>query len=209
MPSPRVAIALGAAWLPPVLVAALVWLVLRPAAAAERVGSETCGACHETAYKLWKASSHAKASENLTAAQREDLRCAYCHAPELARLAQEQNPFQPGEASTGQSRAQVEGGVGCESCHGAGQYYSPGYVMRDSELARAVGLVDPGQKSCQVCHSAEAPSLMPFDFAAKVKLIDHWSQGRPGRTAATTRADSETSASRAAADSPRAKVASP
>jgi hypothetical protein len=81
-------------------------------------------------------------------------------------------------------------GIGCEACHGAGQYYSPVYVMRDAELARGVGLVDPGQKSCLVCHTADAPSLTPFDFAAKVKLIDHWSQSagkkpekHPGRAA--------------------------
>ncbi len=157
----------------------LVWLLLPPATAAEHVGSETCRACHEAAYKLWKASPHAKASENLTPAQREDLRCAYCHAPERARVAQEQAPFHGGDSSRGEALAQVEGGVGCETCHGAGQYYSPSYVMRDPELSRAVGLLDPGQKSCLVCHSAQSPSLTPFDFAAKVKLIDHWSRTSP------------------------------
>jgi len=199
VPTPRVASAFGAAWLPRVLVVALAWLVLSPATAAERVGSETCRACHEAAYKLWKASPHAKASENLAPAQREDLRCAYCHAPERARVAQEQAPFRPGDQGPGPSL--VEGGIGCETCHGAGQYYSPGYVMRDSELSRAVGLLDPGQKSCLVCHSAEAPSLTPFDFAAKVKLIDHWSQERSNRSASDSLAP--------AADAPGTKVASP
>jgi hypothetical protein len=73
--------------------------------------------------------------------------------------------------------------------------------MRDSELSRAVGLLDPGQKSCLVCHSAEAPSLTPFDFAAKVKLIDHWSQERSNRSASDSLAP--------AADAPGTKVASP
>jgi hypothetical protein len=179
---PGVAGSLAAASLRPAFAAALaaglIGLVVQPATAAERVGSETCRACHQTAYQVWKASPHAKASENLTAAQRDDLRCAYCHAPERARALQQSGPFQRNDQVSGQASALVEGGVGCETCHGAGQYYSPGYVMRDSELARAVGLLDPGQKSCLVCHSGEAPSLSPFDFAAKVKLIDHWTQAR-------------------------------
>jgi len=149
-------------------------LLAKPARSAERVGSDSCAACHPSAYRLWKASPHAKASANLPPAQRENLRCAYCHAPELARATQEAAPFQKPERSAGRA----EEGVGCEACHGAGQHYSPSYVMRDPELARAVGLLDPGQKSCLKCHDSDSPSLSPFDFAAKVKLIDHWSRER-------------------------------
>ena len=142
--------------------------------AADRVGSETCKSCHAAAYETWQASAHAKAANSLSPAQQQDARCAHCHAPDLARAAQEITPT-AATASEG-SAAHAEVGVTCEACHGAGQYYTPSYVMRDAELARAVGLVDPGQKSCLVCHTSDAPSLTPFDFAAKVKLIDHWSQ---------------------------------
>jgi hypothetical protein len=161
----------------PVLIAVLVSCALAPAFAAERVGSESCKTCHATAYRIWRASPHAKASENLTPAQRDDMRCAHCHAPEKARSVQETAPFQKPERLANQ----VEGGVACESCHGAGQFYTPNYVMRDAELSHAVGLLDPGQKSCLVCHSADSPSLSPFDFASKVKLIDHWTQDRQQR----------------------------
>ncbi|HTP24128.1 MAG TPA: multiheme c-type cytochrome, partial [Anaeromyxobacteraceae bacterium] len=178
MHNPGVAGAVAAASLRPTVVLAVLWLVAWPAGGAERVGSETCRACHQAAYQIWKASPHARASENLTPAQRADLRCAFCHAPDRARAALEEGPFQRGDQGAapgfGDLASVVEGGVGCEACHGAGQYYTPSYVMRDSELARAVGLVDPGEKSCRVCHSGESPSLTPFDFAAKVKLIDHW-----------------------------------
>jgi hypothetical protein len=82
--------------------------------------------------------------------------------------------------------------------------------MRDSELSHAVGLLDPGQKSCLVCHSAEAPSLTPFDFAAKVKLIDHWSQERSKGAAATAPRGHELSdPPPASASIPQTKVASP
>lgn len=145
------------------------------AGAADRVGSDTCKSCHAAAYESWRASAHAKAAEALSPAQQQDVRCIHCHAPDLARAVQESAAFQ-GDRSL----ATAELGVGCEACHGAGQYYSASYVMRDAELARAVGLTDPGQKSCLACHTADAPSLTPFDFAAKVQLIDHWSNTPPG-----------------------------
>jgi hypothetical protein len=220
VPHPRAASAFRATSLVAAAVASVV--VTQTAQAAERVGSETCRACHESAYRLWKASPHAKAAENLAPAQRADLRCAYCHAPEQARAVQEQASFQRADQvasqQPGEVEAQIEGGFGCETCHGAGQYYSPSYVMRDSELSHAVGLLDPGQKSCLVCHSAEAPSLTPFDFAAKVKLIDHWSQERSHERSKASAAtapsgpppsDARSDSSPASASVPPTKVASP
>ncbi len=176
------------------------WLLLAVclpalASAAERVGSETCKSCHAAAYDAWRASAHAKAAEALSPAQREDPRCTHCHAPDLARALQDSYAMgrEPGAAP------HAEGGVTCEACHGAGQYYSPSYVMRDAELARAVGLVDPGQKSCLACHTADSPSLLPFDFASKVKLIDHWTLGAPKKDKA------ERKAGRASAAEPEAE----
>jgi hypothetical protein len=78
--------------------------------------------------------------------------------------------------------------ISCESCHGGGQYYAAGYVMKDPELVRLVGLLDPSEKGCRSCHDASSPSLKPFDFVEKLKLIDHWTAERQrreqGRTAA-------------------------
>jgi hypothetical protein len=156
------------------------------AVAADRVGSESCKGCHASAYETWHASAHAKAAENLSPEQRTDIRCAHCHSPEVGRNLQETAVFGKGSGEA----AHAEAGVTCETCHGAGQYYTPSYVMRDGELARGVGLVDPGQKSCLVCHTADAPGLNPFEFASKVKLIDHWSRpgskkaDKPGRASA-------------------------
>jgi len=142
----------------------LVPAVARAQAAAGYVGSEACKTCHEEAYEAWRAGPHARAMSSLTGKSAKDGRCLSCHAP-----------------------AQDKGvaAVGCESCHGPGQFYSPRYVMKDAELSRAVGLEDPGEKSCRVCHDASSPSLKPFDYKAKLPLIDHWSAAQQKKKQAT------------------------
>ncbi|MFN7131748.1 MAG: cytochrome c family protein [Myxococcales bacterium] len=133
------------------------------ALAADFIGPESCRTCHPAAYEQWKKTPHARAMDALTPQQKRDPRCVSCHSPDESR---------------GVS------GVSCESCHGGGQYYYPSYVMKDPELARAVGLVDPSQKMCVKCHDANAPSLKPFDFAARLKAIDHWTVEREAKKAA-------------------------
>jgi hypothetical protein len=133
------------------------------AAGADFLGSESCKGCHPDAYAAWRGSKHARSMESLTAEQQREPRCTTCHAPNL----------------TDQSMA----GIGCETCHGGGQYYAPAYVMKDPELARLVGLVDPSEKSCRSCHEPSSPSLRPFEFAEKLKAMDHWSAEKQRRGA--------------------------
>ncbi len=57
--------------------------------------------------------------------------------------------------------------------------------MKDPELARWVGLQDPSEKSCRSCHDASSPSLKPFDFAEKLKAIDHWTADRMAKVSET------------------------
>jgi hypothetical protein len=129
--------------------------------AADMVGPESCKACHPEAYNAWKLSKHSRALDSLSPQQQKDGRCLSCHAPNL--------------------KDQNVAGVSCETCHGGGQYYAAAYVMKDPELARMVGLVDPSEKSCRSCHDASSPSLRPFDFVEKLKLIDHWTATRQKR----------------------------
>jgi hypothetical protein len=58
--------------------------------------------------------------------------------------------------------------------------------MKDPELARLVGLLDPGERSCRSCHDPSSPSLLPFDFASKLKAMDHWSAARTRGSAGPT-----------------------
>jgi hypothetical protein len=130
--------------------------------AADMVGPESCKACHAEAYNAWKLSKHSRALDSLSPQQQKDGRCLSCHSPNV----KDQN---------------VAVAVSCETCHGGGQYYAASYVMKDPELARMVGLVDPSEKSCRSCHDASSPSLRPFDFVEKLKLIDHWTAARQKR----------------------------
>jgi hypothetical protein len=128
------------------------------------VGPETCKACHPSAYATWRAGPHARTLDALPAQSRKDPRCLTCHAP---------------DAEDGLV------GISCEACHGPGRVYSAPYVMRDAELARLVGLTDPGEKSCLVCHGESAPSLVRFDYVKKLSLIDHWTRERQAAAAET------------------------
>ena len=127
------------------------------AQAANFIGSASCRVCHEAAYEQWQASPHARALQSLPPDQQKDGRCLVCHARDLA--------------------AGGEPGISCETCHGAGQYYWPKYVMRDAEVAKGAGLVAaPDAKACVLCHDASNPSLKPFDPATAMPAIDHWSK---------------------------------
>ena len=87
------------------------------------LGPESCQGCHPDAYAAWRATPHARAKDTLSQTQQRDARCLSCHSPAEAE--------------------QQVSNVSCESCHGGGQYYSARYVMKDTELSRLVGLVDP------------------------------------------------------------------
>ncbi len=126
--------------------------------AGDKVGPEACRACHPSAYEAWLATPHARARESLPEKSRGEPRCLSCHAP---------------DADDGLA------GVSCEACHGPGRLYAAPYVMRDAELARAVGLQDPGEKTCLACHTESTPSLVKFEFDRKLALIRHGEEPPP------------------------------
>jgi hypothetical protein len=135
---------------------AVVGLMLwaRTATAQNYVGAERCGQCHEFAYKQWLAGPHAKAHQALNAEQIKDAKCNNCHTLVEAADAK-------------------FSGVQCERCHGPGRYYQASFVMKDTDLAHAVGLVETLPAHCQQCHTEGAPSVAPFDFKTMWARIDH------------------------------------
>lgn len=122
------------------------------------VGAERCQSCHPQAYQAWEQSAHARAFESLPNDSKAQTRCTVCHT------------------LTPDDTTQRLAGVQCETCHGGGRYYSPLYVMKDKELARAVGLVVPNEQTCKRCHDGSAPNLEPFDYAKAWARIAHGKQ---------------------------------
>lgn len=122
------------------------------------VGAERCRACHQKEYESWSRGPHARALDALSAAERKDARCLTCHtmAPEV------DDP--------------ELGGIQCETCHGAGKWYSKAYIMRDKELRAALGFVDPDEKTCLRCHTETSPSIRPWMYEEKREAIRHWSE---------------------------------
>lgn len=115
-------------------------------------GSESCRACHQTEYQVWRKSKHAVSVERLPEAMRRNPQCLQCHATEGMAAAAE---------------------VGCEACHGPGRYYQQPNVMKDAALARAVGLREPTAALCVQCHTAETPALEAFDYERMWAKIAH------------------------------------
>jgi len=142
----------------------LVLLVAPAALASDLVGPASCRTCHAEAYRIWAASPHARAAQALPPDQRKQPLCLQCHSRDEQRAGQ----------------ADVQG-VSCETCHGGGRFYEPAVVMRDKELSRLFGLVDPTPQSCMACHGGQSPSLKPFDPKQAMQRIDHWTADRAAR----------------------------
>lgn len=127
------------------------------AAAAESdfVGAAQCQTCHQEQYDAWKAGPHAGALGVLSKVQKKKMGCRQCHTTAPAS-----------------AQADLEG-VQCETCHGAGRWYVPENVMRDSELRALLGLKKVDTAVCLDCHSG-GTSLKPWNMDEKLEAIRHW-----------------------------------
>ena len=163
----------------------LVFLLSLPAGADYKhnfTGASKCRICHMSAKKgdqfgVWKASKHALAYQTLTtpeakvAAEKvgqggknpaENPACLKCHVTGWDAPAEK----------LGAKYDKTEG-VGCESCHGPGEDYSPIKIMKDKALAMAAGMTLPKKEDCVKCHNKESPSYKPFDYDTFYKKIAH------------------------------------
>ncbi len=136
-------------------------VVLASGATSEMVGARRCRDCHATAYDVWSGSLHARSQVPLNEKQASDPRCLQCH----------------GSSVDGKT------GVQCETCHGTGQYYAFKYVMKDAILARIVGQVEPGKKTCTRCHTDTTPSITTFEFDSMWAVIAHGQDPEPEKPA--------------------------
>ncbi len=121
------------------------------------IGAEACSRCHAEQYADWLTTPHARAFESLGPAEREDPACVGCHST---------------------SARPAGHGVQCESCHGPGADYYPDFVMRDSQLAKALGLRAGGDEAtCRRCHTPDTPSIEPFVYERAILKVSHRPRG--------------------------------
>ena len=152
------------------------------------MGSRACRACHMTAaqgemYKIWENSKHAKAYATLAtdeakaiaaglsiANPQEDATCLKCHST-------------TGDVPSSRvhARFDVSEGVGCESCHGAGEHYRTKQVM--CGISRVVSKARASGPSSERRCMAQRATLARFPKVTRHKDFDYESQSKRSRTA--------------------------
>ena len=173
----------------PVIVAdqAVASLVAVPGDEATYVGSKKCKMCHMDIFKGWGETAHAKALDPLKPGERAEAKtkagldpkmdyttegkCLACHVVGWEK--------DGGYKLTGDEKADAKvveslGGVGCESCHGAGSKYVDVHKAIKKEKREythkemiEAGMTDIDEKTCAGCHNDKSPT---FDAAKAPKL---------------------------------------
>lgn len=156
--------------------------VLSASAASDHmyVGVDGCKMCHKKVekgdqYGAWLKSKHAQAYATLASEKAKEVaaakgidnpqespECLKCHVTGYGL-----------DASIYDKKYKMEDGVSCESCHGPGKDYKNIKIMKDTEQARANGLILPTEEVCKKCHNEESPTFKAFDFEEEYGEIAH------------------------------------
>ncbi len=158
---------------------------------AKYVGSKSCQKCHFKEYGSWQKTKMAQAFNTLKPNQAveskqkakldpakdytKDPACVICHVtgygkpggyPEVGKDWNDEE----------KARAPLMEGVGCESCHGPGEKYSP-YKKDNKEYKWAdlvkLGAVHPDENNCKSCHNPKSPNYVEFKIADKIGKDTH------------------------------------
>lgn len=127
-------------------------LTLSSVYADDYVGSNRCKTCHKDEYEKFSKTKHKDTSKSLNKEELKNKECLTCHSMDKEGKYME---------------------IGCESCHGAGKYYSQSYVMKDKELSRLIGLKKPDESTCKRCHNEDTPKIKKMDIKSGMKEIEH------------------------------------
>ncbi|MFH1050792.1 MAG: cytochrome c family protein [bacterium] len=147
-------------------------------------GSKKCKVCHSSPksgaqFKQWESSKHAKAYETLASEEakkigaekgianpQNDAQCLKCHVTAYGI-----------DASMLDKGYNMADGVGCESCHGAGEGYWKKKDMEDiakgAVEGATLGLVKPTEETCKTCHNEGSPTFKGFNFVEMFKQVNH------------------------------------
>ena len=150
------------------------------------VGVKSCGMCHKKAkvgeqLKIWEESKHASAFRTLQTEEADKIaaekgfktkaaatpECLKCHVTGYDK-----------DAKMFGKKFNIEDGVQCESCHGAGSKFKKKKIMKDHAKAVDNGLVKYKDEIsikdlCRTCHNEESPTFKKFDFKKRWEKIKH------------------------------------
>lgn len=172
------------------------------AAEPEYVGVKACSKCHKKdkegkQFPIWEKTKHAKAYATLGTPKAKEAAtkvgvsgdpqkseaCLVCHTTGYGA-----------DKSRFHKKFEMEDGVQCEACHGAGGDYKSKKIMKAiaeergpddkgvSATAKKTGLIIPDENTCKRCHSQEIkfngktyknPKYEPFDFKKMFDKIKH------------------------------------
>ena len=133
------------------------------------VGSDACQSCHTTEHTAWLASAHSGAMNTLTASTDPadadaDVTCVRCHATARTSTL----------AAPALESFHLDGGVGCESCHGPGEAHVAAPSADNIEGLGEDCPVCVLEAICTTCHTAEWDP--EWDLDTRLKAINHHSR---------------------------------
>jgi len=157
------------------------------------MGSKSCQKCHFREYGAWQKTkmalalnalkpgeaADAKKKGNLDPAKdyTKDPKCVMCHVTGYGKLGGYPAIVEGKEWTADEkTRAPLLEGVGCESCHGPGEKFSP--YKKDkkdyqwADIAK-LGAIHPDEKLCATCHNTQSPSYKEFKFSEKIGKDTH------------------------------------
>jgi len=150
------------------------------------IGVKKCGMCHKKEdigkqLKIWEDSKHSKAFEALKTAEADKIAKEKKIATKAAETPECLECHVTGsnlDAKMLEKSFNIENGVQCETCHGAGSEYKAKKVMEDHAKAVANGLTefkdDAAIKAlCVTCHNGKSPTFKGFDFEKYWSKIKH------------------------------------
>jgi hypothetical protein len=144
------------------------------------VGAKGCKVCHiaparGAQFKQWEESKHAKAYQTLAGEEAKKIAAekGIANPQEAAECLKCHVTGHGADPSLFTETYAKDDGVGCESCHGAGNDYKNIQIMKDVEKAKANGLIIPDKETCVKCHNEESPTFKSFNFDEMWPKIQH------------------------------------
>lgn len=161
----------------------------------EYVGSNRCKPCHSkpevgAQFAQWESTAHANSYKTLLTDESKSIaskmglkttpekspECLICHVTGWGTASGFKLDV-PAEDTKAQKANDNLAAVGCESCHGPGSEYKSKKVKEAvvaGEITKAsVGLIDPSEAACKVCHNPKSPTFKEFNWESMHASISH------------------------------------